>query len=167
MLWPSVKKFNTFQLILDLEWNCRLYDSLNLSFSTVVLPPFHTLKVTGFQYPRHQLFTLLTACYEEAFIGILVCISLMSNLSMFHVFIGHLYVAFAEMFISVFSLVFNWFIFSFPCKIFFYCRYKSFKDNWHYFFFSTCGFSFSISWYSLKHTFYFYVLPLCVFETGS
>lgn len=66
-------------------------------------------------------------------------------------FVGHLYVAFA-----VSSLVFSWVIFSFSCKIFFFfggCK----------FFKVTCSF---FSWYSLKHTLYLYVFPLCVLKLG-
>lgn len=58
----------------------------------------------------------------------MICVALKTNLSMFYVFIGHLYVA-----LAVSSLVFSWVIFSFSCKIFFFNGYKFFKDNLQFF----------------------------------
>lgn len=57
-----------------------------------------------------------------------------------------------------YRLVFSWVIFSFSCKFFFFFFFvdtSSLKI--------TCNF---FSWYSLKHTWYLNVFPLCVLKLG-
>lgn len=88
-----------------------------------------------------------SAWYEEASGEILICISLKSNLSVFYVFIGHLYVVFA-----VSSLVFSW-VFSFSCKIFF-------------FFVDTSSLKITCNFFLLI-LFEAYFAFVCAFETGS
>lgn len=96
---------------------------------TVVLPPFPALMVSRPQHPS-QPFALLTDILpgiKRHLIGILVCLSLMSNnLSIFSCV--HWLSMLPLQNISVYSLPFSWVIFLFFCKIFLFTVNSSLKD---------------------------------------
>lgn len=157
MLWTSVKKFEMFDLVQTLVgssgvilWQPQLY------FLQWFYHHFLLSWDLGSSIPHNFLPEM-----KRHLIGILVCISLMSNNLSFFSCVHWLSMLLCRMFISGYSLPFSWVIFLFFCRIFYLRSTHLLKINWH-FFFSTCGLPFSMSWCSLKHSFYFYILPFCV-----
>lgn len=129
MLWTSVKKFEMFDLVHTLEgssgvilWQPQLY----------FLQWFYHHLLLSWDLGSSILHNFLPGM-KRHLIGILVCISLMSNnLSFFSCVIGFL-CCFAECLFQATVLPFSWIIFLFFCKIFYLLSTHLLKINWHFF----------------------------------
>lgn len=130
MLWTSVKKFEMFDLVQTLVgssgvilWQPQLY------FLQWFYHHFLLSWDLGSSIPHNFLPEM-----KRHLIGILVCISLMSNNLSFFSCVHWLSMLLCRMFISGYSLPFSWVIFLFFCRIFYLRSTHLLKINWHFFF---------------------------------